>query len=80
MHSVQETVSNSEVTITVDTRVQTSISISANKPDIIVIDIKKKEITIIEIGITCQNQLKTVETEKRHKYDVLSNHMGQHTK
>ena len=76
-HSVQETVSNSDVTINVDTRVQTSIKVQANKPDIVVIDKKRKEITLIEVGITSQSQLKTVETEKKRKYDLLANNMGQ---
>ena len=76
-HSVQETVSNKDVTITVDTRVNTSIKIEACKPDILVIDKKRKEILVIEIGITSQNQLITVETEKKRKYDILANHLGQ---
>ncbi len=55
----------------------TAIKIEANKPDIIVFDKKRKLITIIEIGITSQNQLITVETEKKRKYDILANHLGQ---
>jgi hypothetical protein len=51
--------------------------VQANKPDIVVIDKKRKEITLIEVGITSQNQLKTVETEKKRKYDLLANNMGQ---
>ena len=35
--SVQEIVSNSDVTITVDTRTNTAIKIEANKPDIIIL-------------------------------------------
>jgi hypothetical protein len=42
-----------------------------------VFDRKRKLITIIEIGITSQNQLITVETEKKRKYDILANHLGQ---
>ena len=76
-HSVQETISNKDVTIIVDTRIQTAIKIEACKPDILVIDKKRKEITIIEIGITSQSQLVTVETEKKRKYDILANHLGQ---
>lgn len=76
-HSLQETISNNDVTITVDTRIQTAIKIEACKPDILVIDKKRKEITIIEIGIISQNQLVTVETEKKRKYDILANHLGQ---
>ena len=48
-HSVQETVSNNDVTITVDTRINTAIKIEACKPDILVVDKKSKLITIIEI-------------------------------
>lgn len=75
-HSVQEVVSNQNVEIRVDTRVQTSVKIQANKPDIVVIDKKRKEITIIEVGITSQDQLQNVETEKKRKYDVLANELG----
>jgi hypothetical protein len=57
--------------------VQTSIKVQANKPGIMAIDKKRKEITLIEIGITSQNQLKTVETEKKRKYDILANNLGQ---
>ena len=75
-HSVQEVVSNQNVEIRVDTRVQTSVKIQANKPDIVVIDKKRKEIIIIEVGITSQDQLLNVETEKKRKYDVLANELG----
>jgi hypothetical protein len=76
-HSVQETVSNRDVTINVDTRANTAIKIEACKPDILIIDKKLKEITIVEIGITSPSQLITVETEKKRKYDILANHLGQ---
>ena len=75
-HSVQEIVANENVEIRVDTRVQTGIKISANRPDILVYDKKKREITLIEVGITSQDRLLTVETEKKRKYDVLANKLG----
>lgn len=75
-HSVQEINSNNDVEIRVDTTVDTSIKISANRPDIIVIDKKKREITFIEIGITSQEQLVTVEAEKQHKYELAAREMG----
>jgi len=49
---------------------------SANRPDIIVHDKKKKEIIIIEVGITSQDQLQKVENEKSRKYDVLSKELS----
>ncbi|KAI5168551.1 hypothetical protein PAEPH01_0224 [Pancytospora epiphaga] len=38
---------------------------------------KRREITLIEGGITSQDRLVTVETEKMHKYDVFANKLGQ---
>ena len=75
-HSVQEINSNSEVEIRVDTTVATSTKQSANRPDIIVHDKKRKELIIIEVGITSQDQLQKVENEKARKYDVLAKELG----
>ena len=75
-HSVQETVSGPEATIVVDTRVKTDVKIQHNRPDIIVHDKKRKEIILVEIGITSQDRLQQVETEKQHKYDLLAKEMG----
>jgi len=75
-HSVQEITANADVEIRVDTTVATSTRQSANRPDIIVHDKKRRVITIIEVGITSQDQLTIVENEKKRKYDVLANEMG----
>jgi hypothetical protein len=47
-----------------------------NKPDIFILDKLKKEILIVEVGITSFDHLRTVEVEKKHKYDLLANHVG----
>ena len=75
-HSVQEIVANENAEIRVDTRVRTAIKIDANRPDIFLYDKKRREIVLIEIGITSQDRLQTVETEKKRKYDVLANKLG----
>ena len=75
-HSVQETVSGLEATITTDTRIKTDVKIQHNRPDIVVHDKKRREILLIEVGITSQDRLQTVETEKQHKYDMLAKEMG----
>ncbi|KAL4704605.1 hypothetical protein ACJJTC_002039 [Scirpophaga incertulas] len=67
---------NSDVEIRVDTTVATSTKQSANRPDILIYDKKRRLITIIEVGITSQDQLTIVENEKKRKYDVLANEMG----
>lgn len=72
-HSVQEIVGNNEVEIRVDTRIRTEAKISSNRPDIFVFDKMKNEITLIEVGITCQDLLQSVESEKERKYDELAN-------
>ena len=75
-HSVSEVSSNAEVEIRVDTTVATSTKQSANRPDIVVHDKKRKEIILIEVGITGQDQLAIVQNEKKRKCDVLANEMG----
>ena len=73
---MQEVTANSDVEIRVDTTIATSTKQSANRPDIVVHDKKRKVITLIEIGITSQDQLQTVESEKKKKYDILANELG----
>ena len=51
---------------------QTNVRIQHDRPDILVIDKRRREAVIIEIGITSQDLLKQVETEKLHKYDLLA--------
>ncbi len=59
-----------------DTTVATSTRQSANRPDMVIHDKKKREIILIEVGITSQNLLQVVENEKKRKYDILANEMG----
>ncbi|KAF9751298.1 hypothetical protein NGRA_3422 [Nosema granulosis] len=47
-----------------------------NKPDIIVLDKVKKEVLIVEVGITSFDHLRSVEVEKKHKYYLLANYCG----
>ena len=77
-HSVTEVVANENAEIRVDTRVKTDIIIKHNRPDIVVHDKKRKEITLIEIeiGITNLDLLTQVENEKTRKYDVNANEMS----
>ena len=75
-HSVQEVIANENVEIRVDTRIRTSLKNIPDRPDIMVHDKKRREIILIEVGITGQDRLQTVETEKKRKYDVLANKLG----
>ncbi|EQB60931.1 reverse transcriptase [Vairimorpha apis BRL 01] len=76
-HSVQEVMSNDNAEIRVDTSVLTDIKFCHNKPDILVIDKKNKEILNVEIGITNQDLLTIFENEILRKYDLLANELGQ---
>jgi hypothetical protein len=76
-HSVQEIVSNKFVEIRVDTFIKTDIKIKHNRPDLVVIDKKSKEIIIVEVGITSIDNLQQVETEKLRKYDLIANELSQ---
>ncbi len=52
------------------------MKVKYNKPDLLVINKKEKLITIVEIGVTSQDNLQQVEGEKLRKYDVLANELG----
>ncbi|XP_029655001.1 uncharacterized protein LOC115228579 [Octopus sinensis] len=71
-HSVQSITSNDVIEIRVDTTIRTELMIQFNKPDIFVYDKKENMITIIEVGITSQDNLQKVEVKKLHKYDPLA--------
>ncbi|KAF9761019.1 hypothetical protein NGRA_2897 [Nosema granulosis] len=75
-HSVQEVMTNDNTEILVDTRVATDVKVSHNKPDILIVDKKRKKIIIIEVGITNLDLLSVVENEKLRKYDFLANELG----
>lgn len=76
-HRVEKTVENNRAIIKTDTAIRTDIYVKHNKPDIVVIDKVYNQILIVEIGITSQENIKTVETEKTRKYELLSKEMGQ---
>ncbi|MGL5899744.1 MAG: hypothetical protein ACRCZW_08805 [Lactobacillaceae bacterium] len=73
---MQEIMENDQVEIRVDTRIATDFKVAHNKPDFLVLDKKKKEIIIVEIGITNQDRLSIVENEKLRKYDLLANELS----
>ncbi|TBU20284.1 hypothetical protein CWI38_0097p0070, partial [Hamiltosporidium tvaerminnensis] len=75
-HSVQEILDNEYAEIRVDTRIKTDVKIRNNRPEIFILDKKKNKITLIEVGITSQDSLQIVETEKLRKYDLLANELG----
>ncbi|TBU06280.1 hypothetical protein CWI38_2605p0010, partial [Hamiltosporidium tvaerminnensis] len=75
-HSIQEILDNEYAVIRVDIRIKTDFKIRNNRPDIFILDKKKNKITDIEIGITSQDSLQIVETEKLRKYNLLANDLG----
>ncbi|KAF7682499.1 hypothetical protein TCON_2274 [Astathelohania contejeani] len=67
---------NERAEIWVDTRIRTDILIKNNRPNIFIYDKKENEIILVEVGITSQDNLQIVETEKKRKYDLLANKLG----
>ncbi|KAL6122007.1 hypothetical protein NUSPORA_00993 [Nucleospora cyclopteri] len=55
---------------------QTNVNIQCNKPDLCIHDKRKNLITLIEVGMTSQDNLQTVDTEKLRKYDLLANKLS----
>ncbi|VDN04532.1 unnamed protein product [Thelazia callipaeda] len=63
----KEIVANENVEIAVDSRVKIAIRIK-DRWDILVYDKKGREVTLIEAGITGQDRLTAIETEKKRKH------------
>jgi hypothetical protein len=75
-HKTSKFLENESATIKTDCFIFTDIKISSNKPDIFIHDKVKNKIILVEVGITSQDKLKTVETEKYRKYDLLAKELG----
>ena len=54
---------------------RTDLRIDHSKPDLMIHDLRKKEITLIEVGITNKDILTKVEQEKTLKYQLLANEL-----
>ncbi|GIX62517.1 reverse transcriptase domain containing protein [Babesia caballi] len=61
--------------ISYDMSIHTEKKVQFNRPDIIAGDKRKNRITIVEIGITSQNNLVKTEMEKKDKYQDLGKQM-----
>ena len=56
-----------------DIPILTDLRLDHNKPDLMIHDLKTKEITLVEVGITNKDILKTTEVTKLRKYEMLAN-------
>ncbi|KAL4713384.1 hypothetical protein ACJJTC_016852 [Scirpophaga incertulas] len=72
----QRVVANENVEIRVDTRIKTDIKIQHNRPNLFVYDKKRKQITLIEVGITNLDLLTQIENGKSRKYDLIANELS----
>ena len=63
-HRVSSLLDNERAQITVDSQILTDTRVRYNKPDMVIFDKIQKLITIVEVGITSQDCLQTVEVEK----------------
>ncbi|TBU03979.1 hypothetical protein CWI37_0201p0010 [Hamiltosporidium tvaerminnensis] len=61
---VQEILDNEYAEIRVEIGIKTDVKIRNNRPDMFILDKKKNKITLIKVGITFQDLLQIVETEK----------------
>lgn len=75
-HSVQEIIDNERAEIRVDTHIKTDVRPAHDRPDILVYDKAARLITLVEVGVTSQQNLVTVETEKARKYDLLADELA----
>ncbi|TBU13756.1 hypothetical protein CWI38_0344p0010 [Hamiltosporidium tvaerminnensis] len=73
--SLSEILNNTYAEIRVETRIKTYVKIWWNRPDIFILDMRKNKMTVIEVVITYQDSLQTVESKKIRKYDLLANEL-----
>src|SRR5699024_772951 len=71
-YKVQNVICNERVKIKSDVPVTTELRIEHNKPDLMIHDLKRKEIILVEVGITSKHILATTETTKGRKYELFS--------
>lgn len=68
--------SNDHAEIQVKTRISTDIKASYDKPGMLVLDKKRKEMFIFEVDITIHHSHTNIENEKLRKYDLLATKFG----
>lgn len=71
-HSVSKILANKNAEIIIYAKIKTDVIIKNNRKDIFVHDMKRKEITLIEIFITNLDILTQIQNEKKRKYDLLT--------
>src|SRR5690606_1814057 len=74
-YKVQNVITNDRVKIKSDVPILTELRIEHNKPDLMIHDLRTKEIILIEVGITNKNILPTTELTKSRKYELLANEL-----
>jgi len=74
-YKVQNVLSNERVKIKSDVPILTELRMDHYKPDLMVHDLRTKEITLVEVGITNKNILATTELTKSRKYELLANEL-----
>ncbi|MEG2848334.1 MAG: reverse transcriptase family protein [Bacilli bacterium] len=74
-YKINPVIENDKAILKFDCPIKTSNRIENNKPDIFLYDKIKNKIILIEVGITNLDKIKTVESEKYRKYDVLANEL-----
>ena len=72
-YEAQQVLSNERVKIKSDIPILTELRLEHNKPDLMVHDLRSKQITLIEVGITNKHILANTETTKWRKYELLAN-------
>ena len=71
-HKIEPILNNHNALIKSDLPLRTRTKLDYNRPDIFVLDYRKKEIIIVEIGVTNSETLVKVEIEKARKYQRLA--------
>ncbi|KAI5721426.1 hypothetical protein M8J77_020648 [Diaphorina citri] len=71
-HEPKPVVTNEEITIIYDQQIHTDRTVPANKPDIVVKNVKDKKCVLIDVSVPCDANLISKEAEKKLKYRTLA--------
>ncbi|KAK1933286.1 hypothetical protein X943_003014 [Babesia divergens] len=77
-YKVEDRVHGDHGWISFNNTVLTEKTVTHYRPDIILAEEKKNRITVVEVGVTSQENLEQVEVEKKHKYEALKKQMEHH--
>jgi Reverse transcriptase (RNA-dependent DNA polymerase) len=78
-HRIDRVIKNAYAEISTDVKIETERPISENRPDLVIKDIKKRMIYIVDVAVSHRNGITPKEHEKTAKYEKVRRELAQRT-